>query len=333
MKEDPMKAVFGDSDCEDESNIVNFSPAEGGSEDKGDLMKALSGVSDSQDESDSVNFSPVEGGSEDKDLMKAMFGDSDSEDESNSVNFSPAEGGSEDKKVWEEVKGISGLWLCRNFLSPKQQDELLTAIEYEGWFKESSQNQAMRFGDLPEWASKLCGLVERAICCYDVMCQICNISTACPHEDQKGSPFPPELLWREPLFNQMIANSYQPGEGICAHVDLLRFEDGIAIVSLESSCIMHFTHQSAITKGAQCTQQPCDIIQNLVESKTDHNKDLASKIPVLLMPGDLILMSEEARYNWLHEINRKTGYQIWNGEEIPQSRRISITLRRLCQTK
>lgn len=30
-------------------------------------------------------------------------------------------------------------------------------------------------------------------------------------------------------------------QGICAHVDLLRFEDGIAIVSLESSCVMHFT--------------------------------------------------------------------------------------------
>jgi len=191
-----------------------------------------------------------------------VFGDSDSEDESNGANFSLAEGGSEDKKVWEEVKGISGLWLCRNFLSPEQQDGLLTAIEYEGWFKESSQNQ-----------------------------------------------------------------------GICAHVDLLRFEDGIAIVSLESSCIMHFTHQKAISKGAECTQESCDVIQNLVESKTDHNTDLASKIPVLLMPGDIILMSEEARYKWLHEINRKTGYQIWNGEEISQRRRISITLRRLCQTK
>lgn len=268
-----------------------------------------------------------------EDLLKAVFGDSDSEDGSNGVTFRVAEGGSEDKKVWEEVKGISGLWLCRDFLTPKQQDELRTAINHEGWFKESSQNQAMRFGDLPEWASELCGLVQRAICCYDVMCKICNISTTCPHEDQKGSPFSPELLWREPLFDQMIVNSYQPGEGICAHVDLLRFEDGIAIVSLESPCVMHFTHQNSITKGAQCSQESCDIIQNFGESKTDHNTDMESKIPVLLMPGDIILMSEEARYNWLHEINRKAGYQIWNGEEISQRRRISITLRRLCQTK
>ncbi|BAT96116.1 hypothetical protein VIGAN_08299900 [Vigna angularis var. angularis] len=31
----------------------------------------------------------------------------------------------------------------------------------------------------------------------------------------------------------MIANIYQPSQGICVHVDLLRFDDGIAILSLE----------------------------------------------------------------------------------------------------
>lgn len=54
-------------------------------------------------------------------------------------------------------------------------------------------------------------------------------------------------------------------------------------------------------------------------------------VDVLLSPGSLILMSGEARYRWKHEINRKQiGFQVWEGEEIDQKRRISITLRKLC---
>ncbi|KAF2539753.1 hypothetical protein F2Q68_00018627 [Brassica cretica] len=93
-------------------------------------------------------------------------------------------------------------------------------------------------------------------------------------------------------------------KGICAHVDLLRFEDGIAIVSLESPCVMRF---SPAEKGE------------------------GEDVDVLLSPGSLILMSGEARYRWKHEINRKQiGFQVWEGEEIDQKRRISITLRKLC---
>lgn len=98
-------------------------------------------------------------------------------------------------------------------------------------------------------------------------------------------------------------------QGICAHVDLLRFEDGISIVSLESSCVMHFTHVG------------------------DEDGEGGKKIPVYLTPGSLVLMSGEARYHWKHEINRKPGFQMWEGQEIIQKRRTSITLRRLCQVE
>ena len=88
----------------------------------------------------------------------------------------------------------------------------------------------------------------------------------------------------------------------------MRFEDGIAIVSLESSCVMHFSQVEG-TSG---------------ESTAD-----TKKIPVYLTPGSLILMSGEARYLWKHEINRKPGFQRWEGQELKQSKRISITLRKL----
>lgn len=105
-------------------------------------------------------------------------------------------------------------------------------------------------------------------------------------------------------------------QGICAHVDLMRFEDGIGILSLESSCVMHFTR---VEEGGS----------DIVEHRENH--PLTTKVPVLLTPGSLVIMSREARYLWKHEINRKPGLQMWEGQELMQDRRISITLRKLCQ--
>lgn len=107
--------------------------------------------------------------------------------------------------------------------------------------------------------------------------------------------------------------SYIYVQGICAHVDLMRFEDGIAIVSLESSCVMHFSQVEATND----------------ESIASNTK----KIPVYLTPGSLILMYGEARYAWKHEINRKPGFQQWKGQELQQKMRTSITLRKLRQVE
>lgn len=97
----------------------------------------------------------------------------------------------------------------------------------------------------------------------------------------------------------------------------MRFEDGIAIVSLESSCVMHF----AQVKEASATG----------EGRIDNPH--AVKIPVYLTPGSLVIMSGEARYLWKHEINRKQGFQVWEGEELNQKKRTSITLRKLCHVE
>ncbi|XP_016482782.1 uncharacterized protein P8A3.02c isoform X2 [Nicotiana tabacum] len=206
---------------------------------------------------------------------------------------------------WEKISEIDGLWLCKDFLSPDQQSNLLSSIQKEGWFAQSSSNQAMRFGDLPGWAVELSSSIHEAILFSNCVAELENCG-----KGEETCIFPQDLLWREPLFDQLIVNMYQPGEGICPHVDLMRFEDGIAIVSLESSCVMRFTR---------------------VENETC-NQDSPQTVPVLLTPGCLILMRGEARYLWKHEINRKHGFQKWEGQEIDQKRRISVTLRKLCRT-
>lgn len=88
----------------------------------------------------------------------------------------------------------------------------------------------------------------------------------------------------------------------------MSFEDGIAIISLESSCVMHFSPVEAT-----------------------NSKIPKTKVPVYLTPGSLVLMSGESRYVWKHEINRMPGFQNWKGQEIIQKMRTSITLRKLRQ--
>ena len=166
----------------------------------------------------------------------------------------------------------------------------------------------MRFGDLPPWAVELSALVREAICVGDVDA---SVGAGWMNEDEDACPLPSDLLWREPLFDQLIANRYKPGEGICAHVDLMRFDDGIVIVSLESACVMRFSRE-----GAACdTQKP--------------GESECTNVPVYLKPGSLVVMSGDARYHWKHEINRKPGAQLWNGRELEQHRRTSVTLRKL----
>ncbi|XP_038905579.1 uncharacterized protein LOC120091559 [Benincasa hispida] len=250
-------------------------------------------------------------------ILKQVFGDS-SDDEDFEDQTLMNDGSYEVGHIhqWEQVKEIKGLWLCKIFLSPQQQSSLLSAIRNEGWFMEASQNQAMRFGNLPTWAVELSDFVYEAVLSSNHMTDTLTVDRY--NGDKIDCPLPSHILWREPLFDQMIANVYQPGEGICAHVDLMRFEDGIAIVSLESPCVMHFT---------RVDETSCD---PSIKGEVDLS---ATKVPVYLNPGSLVILWGEARYLWKHEINRKPGFQIWEGQELTQGRRTSITLRKLCHVE
>jgi len=100
--------------------------------------------------------------------------------------------------------------------------------------------------------------------------------------------------------DQVIINEYQPGQGIARHVDCVPcFTDTIASFSLGSTCIMEFTH---------------------VETW--------QKIPVLLEPRSLVVLSGDARYRWQHSIpHRKTDQ--YNGQVFPRGRRVSLTFRKV----
>ena len=72
------------------------------------------------------------------------------------------------------------------------------------------QVQAMRFGDLPKWAIELANLIREVVHFSEDASEYVDIMAY--GEDKEVSIFPSNLLWREPLFDQLIVNVYQPGE-------------------------------------------------------------------------------------------------------------------------
>ncbi|KAH8096580.1 hypothetical protein BXZ70DRAFT_895999 [Cristinia sonorae] len=101
---------------------------------------------------------------------------------------------------------------------------------------------------------------------------------------------------------QVIINHYLPGEGISPHVDLLdRFADGIIGVSMGSGCTMRFRKET--------------------------------EWEVYLPSGSVYVMTEEARYEWTHEIEKHAEDWVLDeggregGKWIPRSVRVSVTFR------
>lgn len=98
------------------------------------------------------------------------------------------------------------------------------------------------------------------------------------------------------LPDQVIINEYNSGQGISPHIDCIPcFGDTICSLSLLSPCIMDFQKE----------------------------KD---KHQILLEPRSLIVMKDEARYEWKHSIASRKSDNV-NGIKIPRDRRVSMTFR------
>jgi len=100
-------------------------------------------------------------------------------------------------------------------------------------------------------------------------------------------------------FDQMLVNEYLPGQGIAMHCDYEPFDDTVASVSLLSPCVMEF--------------------RRLADSRFER---------LLVEPRSLLVLANEARYQWQHGIARRKN-DGWQGEVIPRRRRLSVTFHRL----
>ena len=183
------------------------------------------------------------------------------------------------------IDQVPGLQYIPNFVAQEKHDALLAVIDDLPWlgdlkrrvqhygykydYKKRAIDASMKVGDLPDWAVLLS---QQAV-------------------EQKLSPY---------LFDQVIVNEYEPGQGISRHVDCEPcFDDVIISVSLGAPCVMHFT----ALKDKQ-------------------------NVPVILEPRSAVVLSGDARYKWQHSI-RANKKEVAHGQTIVRARRVSLTFRKV----
>lgn len=100
-----------------------------------------------------------------------------------------------------------------------------------------------------------------------------------------------------PPFNTAAVNVYGPQNELQQHVDLPRFADGVAIVSLGGAVVF-------------CL----------------HKVGTDDTFSTLLRPGDILTLCGESRYGWTHGFAAGDG--VWKGRRVPRARaRVGVTLR------
>lgn len=136
----------------------------------------------------------------------------------------------EDESLIEKVEpnflGIRGLYYSDNFLSKKEETELLLTIDKQEWNTKLTR-RTQHYGYIYDYTSK--GATEETT----------PIPDWCEFIIERLMKM--NILTTRP--DQLIINEYLPGQGIYPHVDNIEsFEDGIVSISLASSIIMDLIH-------------------------------------------------------------------------------------------
>ncbi|XP_060530801.1 alkylated DNA repair protein alkB homolog 8 isoform X2 [Cylas formicarius] len=201
-----------------------------------------------------------------------------------------------ESKIWEPEKYPSGLTILKDFVTMKEEDELLKLCNFE-----ESELGNMRHRHVKHFG-------------YEFRYDINNVDKAKPLEAEV--PTECSFLWQRLLHtdlecknfmpDQLTINHYTPGQGIPHHVDThSAFDDPIICLSLKSSIVMEFRNEK-------------------------------KHVCVFLPQRSLLVMSGETRYNWTHSIiPRKydviptpTGYTSYK-----RGTRISFTFRKIATSE
>ncbi|KAL2925861.1 Alkylated DNA repair protein ALKBH8-like protein, partial [Bienertia sinuspersici] len=190
-----------------------------------------------------------------------------------------------DVSLTAEEMNIPGLHLFHDFITAKEEEELLAAVDSRPWIslaKRRVQHHGYEFcyqtrnvdttkflGGLPSFVSPV---LER-------------ISTSSLDDAASIN------------LDQLTVNEYPPGVGLSPHIDThSAFEDKIFSLSLAGPCIMEFRrYQGGIW------QSDFAMSKNLQEDNPENSTNSLRKA-IYLPPRSMLLLSGESRYAWHHYI-------------------------------
>ncbi|XP_061359881.1 alkylated DNA repair protein ALKBH8 homolog isoform X2 [Gastrolobium bilobum] len=208
---------------------------------------------------------------------------------------------------------IPGIYLVHDFITAKEEEALLQAVDCRPWnslskrrvqhygyeFRYDTRNVNTRhcLGELPSFVSPI---LER-------------ISSCSTFKNAENV-----------VLDQLTVNEYPPGVGLSPHIDThSAFEDLIFSLSLSGPCIMEFRRYA----NSDGLPRVISSAATKVESPEDDSNFIRRAI--YLPPRSLLLMSGEARYAWQHYIPHHKVDKV-NGRVIRRaSRRVSFTFRKI----
>ncbi|KAG2175522.1 hypothetical protein INT43_001169 [Umbelopsis isabellina] len=187
------------------------------------------------------------------------------------------------------MSSIPGLTVIEDFVSPEEEKKLVENCDQQTW---------SGLGVSPNPELKRRTQQYGYLFSYQYRKVLCELG-----------PFPEfvtavvariadqELTSRPP--NHLLVNEYEAGQGIMPHTDAPSiFGPVIMSLSLLSPCVMQFTH--------------CET---------------GEKIDICLPRRSMLVMTDEARYNYKHSISKDLIETLSDGTVIERSRRISFTFR------
>jgi hypothetical protein len=174
------------------------------------------------------------------DLLENLFGDGENCDE--------------DQHPIQPIAAVPGLYIAKTWISEAEQvsrqikvtlinanklhlalhsqRQFITALQ-QGYLRDGV-NQGMHFGALPDWLTKISARMQGIL---------------------------PGPLWsRQPLFDSLILNKYRPGDGICAHVDLLRFEVSMQPATQQAGTVLRVSTRQV---DLPCAGWHCSLVSGL----------------------------------------------------------------------
>lgn len=188
----------------------------------------------------------------------------------------------------ENAHQIEGLKILFDFFSPSEAINLLNKIDSEPWLTDLKR-RVQHYGYKYDYKARR---IDSTFFIGDI---------------PEWMRFLMDRLKQQMIIDfvpdQAIVNEYIGDQGIAPHIDCEPcFGDTIISISLGGSCVMNF-------------------------QKSPTSKEL-EKIPLLILPHTLIVMTGASRYHWYHGIvGRKKDK--FNGKLHQRTRRISITFRKV----